>query len=484
MTDFNRAEGDEINLLNGISSSFPFVFRGELPGTFTNTIGDALPGGDLGTGFIQLWWARVGTSTFLYGDTNDNQFLDAEDFTVEFTGTSEVNLLASDFAPSVFTVLVGGPGDDTPLTVPPTAGNDTIFGVGGNDELEGAGGNDQIFGGAGNDTLRGGDGRDTLHGEAGMDTLEGDAGNDDLRGGDGDDILDGGVDGDTLRGDAGNDTLLGGFGADNLQGGADNDILEGGADNDLLTGSAGNDTLRGDDGADYLSGGGDNDILEGGAGEDTLIGGTGQDTQTGGAGADEFQFIVRANTSSARESTFATPDQVTDFNRAEGDEINLLNGISSSFPFVFRGELPGTFTNTVGDALPGGDLGTGFIQLWWARVGTSTFLYGDTNDNQFLDAEDFTVEFTGTSEVNLLASDLDGLQNIGPLARDDQIFIDNQAAFSDNLFVDNGFGVDFDPGGRIDHFGCDKRLDRECRFAIRTAIRCPAYCRCQWQLYI
>ena len=398
ITDFEGrgvAGGDLIDLPS-FSGGLPLVFNAA-PVSFvfagTGTSGQQLPVELIGDGFVDVVW-RYNLAGDPGNPTGQNRieiWVDAND-DGQF---SEVDILLylNDLAGAAQNIIISDFVDNFPvirLTQGPDVftGNNlanTIFGVGGNDELEGAGGNDQIFGGAGNDTLRGGDGRDTLHGEAGMDTLEGDAGNDDLRGGDGDDILDGGADNDTLRGDAGNDTLLGGFGADNLQGGADNDVLEGGADNDFLSGGSGNDTLRGDDGADNLSGNSGNDILEGGAGEDTLTGGTGQDTQTGGAGADEFRFTVWPNTDSRRETEFSAPDQVTDFNRAEGDEINLFRAFAN--PFVFRGELPGTFTNTVGDALPGSDLGTGFTQLWWARVGTSTFLYADSNENQILDAE-------------------------------------------------------------------------------------------------
>jgi Ca2+-binding RTX toxin-like protein len=58
----------------------------------------------------------------------------------------------------------------------------------------------------------------------------------------------------------------------------------------------------------------------GGTGNDTLSGGTGSDVLRGGKGADKFVFDV----SSFGRGT----DLVSDFNRAEGDKIQLASAIT------------------------------------------------------------------------------------------------------------------------------------------------------------
>jgi Ca2+-binding RTX toxin-like protein len=138
--------------------------------------------------------------------------------------------------------------------------------------LTGTNGNDQIFGFGGNDTLRG---------------L---AGNDFISAGNGD---------DTVFAGAGDDVVLGGGGADNLFGEAGDDVLIGGAGNDRLVGGNGDDAL------------------DGGAGNDILHGGRGADVLEGGDGADSFLFNL------LRDSRGGNVDTLLDFNRAEGDKIDL-----------------------------------------------------------------------------------------------------------------------------------------------------------------
>jgi serralysin len=91
-----------------------------------------------------------------------------------------------------------------------------------------------------------------------------------------------------LFGDDGNDILNGNLGADTGDGGAGNDVVRGGQGNDLLTGGAGDDYMTGD---------------------------LGDDTLTGGAGADTFRAFAGGGR-----------DVITDFNRAEGDRIQLDPG--------------------------------------------------------------------------------------------------------------------------------------------------------------
>jgi Ca2+-binding RTX toxin-like protein len=94
----------------------------------------------------------------------------------------------------------------------------------------------------------------------------------------------------------------------------------------LLTGTNRADTLRG------LSG---NDTLRGLAGHDILDGSAGRDELTGGAGADRFRFSAGSGFGQANA------DRITDFNRAQGDRIEisrqafgLAAGTSVSFQSV------------------------------------------------------------------------------------------------------------------------------------------------------
>jgi Ca2+-binding RTX toxin-like protein len=77
--------------------------------------------------------------------------------------------------------------------------------------------------------------------------------------------------------------------------------------------TGGNDTLSGGDGNDMLFGQEGNDVLRGDAGNDILAGGSGNDTLYGGAGADTFLF----------QSISDGMDTVKDFNKAEGDTLDL-----------------------------------------------------------------------------------------------------------------------------------------------------------------
>jgi Ca2+-binding RTX toxin-like protein len=465
VTDFHQADGDKIALYTDISGSGfvngtfgpgsrPLVFRGQLPVGFAFTDGAALTDySKVGPGFTQVWWGQVdlgggAKKTVLVADTDDNGVLSSTDFVVELTGA--VNLTKGDFATNTFRALVGTSANDTSITLPGTAGDDWMFGVGGNDSMSGAGGNDEMHGGIGNDSMTGSSGDDVVYGESGNDTLSGSNGTDLLYGGSGNDTLSGSNDADTLysdgaggtdaagaintlNGDAGNDQLIGAAGKDTLNGGADNDSLSGGGNDDSLSGDDGNDYLVGDDGSDIIKGGAGedtlaggssayladgNDVLDGGTGADLLIGHLGKDTLTGGDGvyADTFGFW-------AGDSSLAAADTITDFHQADGDKIALYTDVSGSGfvngtfgpgsrPLVFRGQLPVGFAFTDGAALTDySKVGPGFTQVWWGQVdlgggAKKTVLVADTDDNGVLSSSDFVVELTGA--VDLTKSDFAG----------------------------------------------------------------------------
>lgn len=251
-----------------------------------------------------------------------------------------------------------------------------------NNRLTSNSGNNILDGGLGADTLGGGAGDDTYivdnvgdqvveAASAGTDTVRaslsyalpdhvenmiltvtadlnatGNPLNNRLTGNAGNNILDGGIGADTLEGGAGDDTYI----VDNVgdqvveaaSGGTDTVrtsisyvlpahvekvVLTGSAHlngtgnalNNRLTGNLGNNRLEGGKGDDMLEGGAGNDTLVGGEGDDRLIGGFGKDGLTGGLGADHFVFLSAAGSG----PTMAARDLITDFNRSQGDKIDL-----------------------------------------------------------------------------------------------------------------------------------------------------------------
>jgi Ca2+-binding RTX toxin-like protein len=273
-------------------------------------------------------------------------------------------------------------------------GGDSLVGAGGDDELEGGAGGDGLFGDAGFDTasyagstagvlvilgdsrfvrdgdatgdtlfsieglrgsafadilggddlrnvLRGGSGNDSLGGFGGEDALFSDAGNDNLDGGAGNDLLDGGAGNDNLEGDPGNDELRGGAGSDTAS--FFDDFSTAGVRADLASGVAsgvdiGNDRLFG---IENLTGGRHNDLLFGNDGANVLTGDGDGDTLTGRGGADRFNYDY------VDQSRPNAPDLIQDFNRAQGDRIDLAGidariGATGNQAFTFIGQGPFT----------------------------------------------------------------------------------------------------------------------------------------------
>jgi len=173
----------------------------------------------------------------------------------------------------------------------------------------------QVFGTAGPDRIRAAAGNDTLCGGGGDDVVVGGEGSNFLRGEEGNDSLTGGSFFDDLHGNMGDDTLHGGGGGDWVVGGKDQDLLYGDAGGDVVLGNLGRDACYGGDGNDVVRGGQADDIVDGGPGDDWLSGDRGNDTLYGGAGADIFHLFDGSDL-----------DRVMDFNRAEGDRVNLLPG--------------------------------------------------------------------------------------------------------------------------------------------------------------
>ena len=123
-----------------------------------------------------------------------------------------------------------------------------------------------------------------------------------------------------ITGTNGNNDLYGTGGVDLIRGFRGQDFLFGFNGDDTLDGGAGADQLFGGGGNDLIDGGDGYDLLYGGAGDDVLIGGENTDLLFGGAGADVFKFGPGDSFSG---NQFGRGDFIGDFNRAQGDKIDL-----------------------------------------------------------------------------------------------------------------------------------------------------------------
>ena len=231
-------------------------------------------------------------------------------------------------------------------------GNPDLNGTSGNDilvlglnsgamRLVGMDGNDILIGGDGNDTLSGGVGDDTIDGGAGVDLLDfsevstnfaftlgaGGSGSamvngadtysniEGVIGGSGDNSLTGNAGDNILRGGDGNDALNGGDGVDLL------DFSEVSTNFSFTLGSdgSGSATVNGTDtysNMEGVIGGSGDDSLTGNASDNILQGGDGNDVLTGGSGSDIFDYNALLDAGTAG-------DTITDFNKEEGDKLDL-----------------------------------------------------------------------------------------------------------------------------------------------------------------
>jgi Ca2+-binding RTX toxin-like protein len=274
-------------------------------------------------------------------------------------------------------------GNNLPNILNGTAGNDTINGFGGPDVLRGFAGDDVLNGGNGNDTLIGAAGNDFLNGGAGVDIMFGGAGNDTYRV---DNILDQAIE----AAGQGNDrivssmivtTLLITPNIENLTlvnaalagtGNNLNNQILGNNNSNQLFGLGGDDAMAGGAGTDIMVGGAGNDVLRAGARNDRLVGGSGRDTLFGDVGADRFQFLS-PNDSPA---VLANEDTILDFNRAQGDKIDLLvidadTTAVGNQAFTFVGANPAPAKG----------------QLSFAVVGGQTFVQGNVDNDAALEIQ-------------------------------------------------------------------------------------------------
>jgi Ca2+-binding RTX toxin-like protein len=157
------------------------------------------------------------------------------------------------------------------------------------------------------------------------------------------------------------------------------DTLNGSPFDDILFAFAGNDVVLGGDG---------NDEMNGGDGSDDLTGGRGADTQTGGAGADTFIFLARSDSTKKTSGR----DHILDFNRDEGDEVDLSaidakkGGGNQAFKFIKKHD----FNDKKGE-------------LRYKVKDGDAYLQGDTDGNG---KADFSIHFDNLSKLKAIDFDL------------------------------------------------------------------------------
>ena len=189
-----------------------FVIDGQFTGDGVDTIADFSSGDTLrltNVAGIKVVFEEIDGDTFVTFDGTTVVVLEGTDAVTALSGTDFRN------SPKSTTLIIDG--EELPLQISGTPGNDKIIGIAGVENV--------IAGNAGDDVITGRGKDDVLLGNAGNDIIKGANGNDVLFGGRGDDELFGGNGSDQLHGDRGNDILVGGNGDDILTGGAGSDIF-------------------------------------------------------------------------------------------------------------------------------------------------------------------------------------------------------------------------------------------------------------------
>ncbi len=227
-------------------------------------------------------------------------------------------------------------------------GNNTLTGTSGNDKFDGLTGNDIINGLAGADTMKGGLGNDVYYVDNTGDVVTEAAG----------------AGTDTV-----NSSIRYALGANlenlGLSGAA---ALNG-------TGNTLNNVLTGNTGVNALSAG---------SGNDTLIGGLGKDTLTGGLGADKFKFNAETETGIGT----STRDIIVDFNRSQGDKIDL-SAIDANTALAGNNAFSAP---TIGIHFSGTFAGQG--RLYFDQ--TAHVLYGNNDADN---SADFSIQLTAVNSL-------------------------------------------------------------------------------------
>jgi len=193
------------------------------------------------------------------------------------------------------------------------------------------------------------------------------------------------------------------LGIDNMISGNDlENSLHGTMDEDTISALGGNDSLFGEEG---------NDTLLGGSGDDTIVGGLGVDTLSGGDGNDTFVFYK--NDSLPLFSTNFGIDTITDLtvNGGQQDFIDLdvkvvilnssVSGTANKESFISDMSKLLSVSNKGFDVSSTGDISAAIINITAGNLNDTVYLAVDYNANDTFDSNDFVVEITGASILDL-----------------------------------------------------------------------------------
>ncbi|WP_158287789.1 calcium-binding protein [Falsiroseomonas bella] len=502
ITDFSRAEGDRLRIVERTAEAEPYVSPPgwSTGGGFVNSIVpysiSAFPHGGwvwIGTlegsaptmgmrllaaeydiiGWHAGWLPDPAGGGWVLLDRDGDGVFGARDRVIRFDGAPGFAIGADDFPDLRFSAQRAGPAGER------LVGSDIIVPADnpGFDPVLPA--TDILLGGAGNDTLIGLDGADFLADGKGADIMIGGAGGDTYVVDDPGDIVSEKPDtepfyilddfdtvivsfsyrlprnvetlilresAEAIKG-TGNDGMnfLFGNSLDNrLMGRGGFDQLDGGAGNDSLFGEAGNDVLYGGGGNDRLAGGDGNDTVRGEEGADRLIGGNGNDSLIGGAGPDTLVGGAGADTLRGGEDDL-DDDSVDRLFGDQGDDFYIVEA-SGTRILEFAGFGADTILADLGEPtvfrIP--DHVEGLILGW--RVGTGI---GNSADNII--------------EGSLRADRLEGMSGqdtlIGGGGADTLVGGDRADLFVMTLHGGADVILDFQPGvDRIRYAAVDPRL--------------------------
>ncbi len=327
--------------------------------------------------------------------------------------------------------------------------------------LEGSDGDDHLIGGDGNDVLLGRDGDDVLDGGAGDDVLVGGRGADRMLGGAGDDLFAVDDAGDIVsENDAqGTDTVvvLATENASFSLAGVENvENLVGFASFDFVgTGNEHANIIVGQSAQSTLAGGGGDDVLVAGIGDDRLDGGSGIDTMAGGAGNDTYVVDNAADqiVEDADEGTDTVETILAEYRL--GDQVENLTYLGSN---DFTG-----YGNSDSNELTGGD---GNDVLYGDDVGD----WGGSGESAQVQLEaaqrvDDGEQLANSALAELLGSSSDVIQ-FSPVASPELPGVSTDAVFEgshkNDVLVGLHRGNDLIDGGRgndqIDGGGGDDTL--------------------------